>query len=121
MAQPLAPRLLPFPPPRVAVRPHSPPRLRKGRPYTAPWHLGAVALCRVALRAGWSDRPEGGRPLRVVIVGGGPGGLALARGLTGLPGLEITILEGRPEVKTGRRPIDGLVKRYTKLTSLRAC
>jgi len=37
----------------------------------------------------------------VIIAGGGPGGLALACGLADIPGLEIRILEGRPEVKTG--------------------
>lgn len=51
----------------------------------------------------WNDRLDGGRPLRVIIVGGGPGGLALARGLINIPGLDICILEGRPEVKTGTK------------------
>ena len=37
----------------------------------------------------WSDRLEGGRPLKVIIAGGGPGGLALAKGLAQVPGAEV--------------------------------
>jgi len=56
-------------------------------------------------RPATNTNPEGGRPrgkpLRVVIVGAGPGGLALACSLAGVPGLEVKVLEGRSRDRTG--------------------
>jgi len=66
--------------------------------------MGKQLVSRRATAASQDGRPRG-KALKVVIVGGGPGGLSLACSLASVPGLEVRVLEGRSLKRTSSRGV----------------